>query len=143
MTVASTVRYLIWDRDQGICGICMLPVPYDRTMHIDHIVPRMAGGTDLLNNLRATHARCNQGRSRECYPQQRVRTAQPTITTSIRLSPALLTQIKRVAKHERRTANEWMRILLEDAIARWFEEHPDLADHPDVAEVDGQQARAR
>lgn len=66
-----SVRELVWDRDGWTCQLCDGPV--DRTDHagrtigpfyptIDHIVPRSAGGTDDLTNLRTAHHRCNQMR---------------------------------------------------------------------------------
>lgn len=51
-------RRAIWERDQGVCGICHAPVPFEKT-HIDHIVPRGLRGSDRAANLRATHGPCN------------------------------------------------------------------------------------
>lgn len=56
-------RRALWERDGGICGICGEPVPLAE-MEIDHIMPRRERGSNSLANLRATHGRCNRGRSR-------------------------------------------------------------------------------
>ena len=40
-----------------ICYICRQDVTTEG--HIDHVIPRFLGGTDNLDNLRLTHARCN------------------------------------------------------------------------------------
>lgn len=58
-TIEPTARRLIWERDGGICQICLLPVPFDRYMHIDHIAPYRLGGCSHPENLRATHSTCN------------------------------------------------------------------------------------
>ena len=47
----------------NLCGICLLPLPpYYGGMavgHVDHIVPQHHGGTNLPDNLAATHIECN------------------------------------------------------------------------------------
>ncbi|HKA97833.1 MAG TPA: HNH endonuclease [Streptosporangiaceae bacterium] len=57
----SRFRRRVWERDGGRCGLCGEPVAYDE-MHLDHVVPRIRGGTDSLANLRVTHGRCNNVR---------------------------------------------------------------------------------
>ena len=43
-----------------MCGICKKPLPNELDdIHVDHIIPRLYGGTDVVDNLQATHARCN------------------------------------------------------------------------------------
>lgn len=69
--MASTqVRREIWERDKGICGICQVPVAFDRFMHIDHIVPREQDGCDHPENLRATHRPCNESRDYSDVPER-------------------------------------------------------------------------
>lgn len=52
----------VWERDQGICQICMSIIPTDvgrrgpLSFHIDHIDPR---GDHVYENVRATHSFCN------------------------------------------------------------------------------------
>ena len=55
----------IYARDKGICQICGLPVPYDKSPEklwaatIDHIIPLSKGGTHEPNNCQLSHRLCN------------------------------------------------------------------------------------
>lgn len=55
----------IYERDQGICQICGLPVPYDKSPDklwaatIDHIIPLSRGGTHEPKNCQLSHRLCN------------------------------------------------------------------------------------
>ena len=55
----------IYNRDQGICQICGMPVPYDKSPDklwaatIDHIVPLSKGGTHEPDNCQLAHRLCN------------------------------------------------------------------------------------
>lgn len=60
--LAKGVREAIWKRDGGVCQLCLKPVEFGRYMHADHVRPVVDGGTDELDNLRTTHARCNMTR---------------------------------------------------------------------------------
>ena len=48
-------------RQRGRCGICgkSLLVFLAKELHVDHVRPRIRGGTDDPSNLQATHAICN------------------------------------------------------------------------------------
>lgn len=61
MPINSKTRRIIYKRDKGVCGICRQPVGNVR-FAIDHIVPRVNGGTNTLSNLRLTHVSCNAAR---------------------------------------------------------------------------------
>lgn len=52
----------VYDRDNGICQLCFLPVG-ERDWDIDHIIPRSFGGQNFRNNLRLTHSACNNARA--------------------------------------------------------------------------------
>jgi hypothetical protein len=41
------------------CALCGLPIVDPRQGQVDHRIPRSVGGSDGLDNLVATHARCN------------------------------------------------------------------------------------
>ena len=45
-------------RQNGLCGICVRSLGSE-DLHIDHIIPRALGGTNVLNNLQVTHSECN------------------------------------------------------------------------------------
>lgn len=52
-------RQEVWDRSEGVCGICDEPAdPQD--WHVDHIVPLARGGSHTLANVQASHPACNQ-----------------------------------------------------------------------------------
>ena len=42
-----------------LCGLCGEPMSPGDELHLDHIKPFCAGGTDEPGNLQATHKRCN------------------------------------------------------------------------------------
>jgi hypothetical protein len=46
----------VFDRDGRICAMCNTD---EGEMHIDHIIPRVAGGDHSLENLRVLCAACN------------------------------------------------------------------------------------
>jgi len=51
----------IKQRDRGICHWCRLP----GATSVDHVVPKIEGGTDHPANLVAAHVACNSRRSME------------------------------------------------------------------------------
>lgn len=54
----KTMRSWLYDRDDGVCGICKTPVePED--MHIDHVIPIARGGSNTPANLQIAHSTCN------------------------------------------------------------------------------------
>ena len=69
-------RREVWERDKGICQLCLKPVPFGPTMDADHYpIPRRDGRRDNLENLRTTHG----FRSREqCHTIRHGRTIQWT-----------------------------------------------------------------
>lgn len=56
------VRLAIWYRDGGKCSDCE-PWRHSQAMHLDHIKPWSAGGTDTSDNLRLLCKRHNTDRS--------------------------------------------------------------------------------
>jgi 5-methylcytosine-specific restriction endonuclease McrA len=57
-------RRWIYERDEGICQICREPVSAE-DFHVDHIRPRIEGGSDRVGNLRISHSECNLLRNLE------------------------------------------------------------------------------
>lgn len=55
----AQTRRMIWERDGGICQVCLLPVPFDAYYHCGHIVDRRIGGPDSPDNLVVMCHRCN------------------------------------------------------------------------------------
>ncbi len=58
--VTKRIRQAVIDRDGLVCGICGLAVEHVSGVHIDHIRPATAGGSNSLDNLQVAHALCNQ-----------------------------------------------------------------------------------
>lgn len=52
----------ILERDGGTCYLCGLPIP-DGDLHFDHVIPLSRGGAHTMENIRATHKRCNLSKS--------------------------------------------------------------------------------
>lgn len=48
-----------------ICQICMLPVEHLQDLDIDHIVPVKQGGSDMADNKRVAHRKCNGSRPKD------------------------------------------------------------------------------
>lgn len=51
-------RAFVLDRDQRICWLCGLT----GADTVDHVTPKVHGGSDEVTNLKAAHASCNFGR---------------------------------------------------------------------------------
>jgi 5-methylcytosine-specific restriction endonuclease McrA len=41
------------------CWLCGQAIEAGQAWHVDHVVPRKAGGSDDVRNLRPAHASCN------------------------------------------------------------------------------------
>jgi len=54
---------VVYERDEGVCGICLDPVERDE-FDVDHIVPLALGGEHSYENVRTSHASCNRQRGR-------------------------------------------------------------------------------
>jgi 5-methylcytosine-specific restriction endonuclease McrA len=50
------------EMSNGVCGLCRLPLGGD--VHRDHIKPLAQGGADMLCNIQAAHAMCNQSKGK-------------------------------------------------------------------------------
>lgn len=59
--IPTHVRAAIWYRDGGRCKEC--GATSDGAMHLDHITPWSAGGSDITDNLRILCEPCNMRRS--------------------------------------------------------------------------------
>lgn len=53
-------RRALVQRDGVLCSLCHgLLDPFSERVHVDRIVPRVAGGSDALDNLQLVHGECN------------------------------------------------------------------------------------
>ena len=56
--VERIYRQVVYERDEGHCGICYRKVdPHD--FHLDHVVPLARGGEHSYDNIQLAHPRCN------------------------------------------------------------------------------------
>jgi 5-methylcytosine-specific restriction endonuclease McrA len=54
---------VVFERDKGVCGICLTPVDPASKWEIDHIVPISKGGPHAYANVQLSHRRCNRSKS--------------------------------------------------------------------------------
>lgn len=60
--VITPKKLQVIHRDNGICQLCLLPVP-NNEVSIDHILPQSKGGSCDMNNLQLAHSYCNSYKS--------------------------------------------------------------------------------
>lgn len=67
------LRRAVLRRDAGVCWLC----GQGGARTVDHLIPRVLGGSDSLENLAAAHRDCNGRKgARELIPRARI--AQPS-----------------------------------------------------------------
>ncbi len=62
--LSDSVRRFVRQRDEDTCGTCGLAVA-EEELELDHHIAVANGGTDDPDNLRVTHARCNNAKGAE------------------------------------------------------------------------------
>ena len=56
--IESVMAHKIYQRDEGVCGICWLAVSLDQ-FTVDHVVPLARGGQHTNKNAQTAHRLCN------------------------------------------------------------------------------------
>jgi 5-methylcytosine-specific restriction endonuclease McrA len=57
---------VVFDRDQGVCGICRELVEMTSQWEVDHIVPISKGGAHSYANVQLAHKKCNRSKGAKC-----------------------------------------------------------------------------
>lgn len=52
--------HVVFERDKGVCGICLKPVEPSSPWEIDHIMPISKGGVHAYANVQLSHRTCNR-----------------------------------------------------------------------------------
>ena len=56
-----THRHTLYGQQEGVCAGCQVHFPF-RNLTVDHVVPRIKGGSDHLDNLQLLCAACNSAK---------------------------------------------------------------------------------
>lgn len=56
--VEKIVIQVVWERDEGVCGICGKPADRE-SFHVDHVIPLARGGEHSYANVQVAHPFCN------------------------------------------------------------------------------------
>lgn len=57
--IPPRVKKRIYDKHNGICHICGLPIKIGETFHADHVIALIEGGENRESNLKPAHGHCN------------------------------------------------------------------------------------
>ena len=55
-------RQEIFERDEGLCGICGESVDRNENWELDHVIPLSRGGSHTFDNVQVSHRRCNRSK---------------------------------------------------------------------------------
>jgi 5-methylcytosine-specific restriction endonuclease McrA len=71
--VETVNRKVVYERDNGICGICgelinlSYTAPHRLSVSIDHIIPLSKGGLHTYDNIQIAHYGCNSSKGNRLY----------------------------------------------------------------------------
>lgn len=127
-------RRTIYERDQGLCGLCGDPVAYE-VMELDHITPRMVGGSDAPDNLRVAHKVCNRERGRADRRTHGYRRGNPSPfirpnVLNIRLDTLTERRLAWLMKRFGVGQSDTVRLAIEEAAQRYKMPSAELAKGP-------------
>jgi len=106
------LRRLIWERDDGVCGVCLEPVALEK-MHLDHVIPVSLGGEQAWDNLQPAHPVCNRKKG------NKLGSLEPPTLSTIRFPASLRERALGVAQDGQRTFTS----LVIYALRRYVTEH--------------------
>lgn len=62
-TVDVVRRSVVFERDKGMCGICVTPVDPASPWEVDHVIPISKGGAHSYANVQLSHRSCNRSKA--------------------------------------------------------------------------------
>lgn len=65
VNIPPRVRLRVFDRENGICYLCRLPIKPGETWQADHVKALVNGGEHRESNLAPVHSHCHVGKSRK------------------------------------------------------------------------------
>ena len=68
--MSKKLRFEVFSRDSFTCQYCGISPP-DANLHVDHIIPVAAGGTNDIDNLATACQSCNTGKGADILHQTR------------------------------------------------------------------------
>jgi Restriction endonuclease len=63
--IPPRVRQRIYDRAQGQCHICKLPIKAGESWQADHVIALINGGENRESNLAPAHAHCHLAKTKQ------------------------------------------------------------------------------
>ena len=60
--LSEKTRFTVLHRDKFTCQYCGLTPKDGAKLHVDHVIPKSKGGSDLLTNLLTSCLVCNEGK---------------------------------------------------------------------------------
>jgi hypothetical protein len=67
-TVSAALRETLFIEAKGRCGYCHAPEEFiGMALHVEHLVPRVAGGPTVLYNLWLAYVSCNLHKGRQTH----------------------------------------------------------------------------
>lgn len=58
-SITKAMRVRVFDRDQGVCYLCGLPIQIGQQWHVEHVKPLWCGGIDAETNMSPAHIDCH------------------------------------------------------------------------------------
>ena len=75
MSRQRSLRQRAWEKSQGVCCLCGLPMipdvlpPDPLAFTLEHIIPKCQGGTNDMENLDGSHQWCNNWKGDVCVSE--------------------------------------------------------------------------
>lgn len=122
----AALRFEVFKRDRFTCTYCGKSPP-NVLLEVDHVLPRSAGGTDVIENLTTACYGCNRGKGAKLLEQGSSAPVSAEAVTNLRERNKQARAYAQLVREERELIDE----SVQDVIECW-------AQHYQAAQVDGQ-----